>query len=731
MLSKKHQLITKSMLLSGLAVMSSAGISQAQQNDTANESQNSIVLDEIIVTAQRRQQTIQDVPASVSAISGLQLEQNQITDVLDLQYSIPNISIATNTGTANGARIFLRGVGEDESRASAEPAVGVYVDGIYVGRQVGALFDLVDLERVEVLRGPQGTLYGRNSNGGAIKLISRTPSTEKNEFDLGITAGSDSRFDTKLVGNLALSDSTAVRASFISKSRDGFHTLNPNGDFAALAGTEVGEIDTTAFRISLAHQLSDSWSANLIIDSTQDDSDPVPDSNNVDSDADGNLFTVEPTPGTVCSAATPSIFLGIGCFTDYRSEVESEGVSLKIDGAIGNYTFQSLTGYRALEDDLSTRISFPFTQQTDQDQFSQEYTISSNFEGPFNFVAGLFYFEEDIQLDSVFVFPFELGIETEAIAGFFQSNYEVSNSATLTTGIRFTDETKEINGLALSSGLSRIEERDFDNTTFNIALDNRFSESLLGYVSFSSGFKSGGWSPDCFSPTACFLPVDEEEIDSLEFGVRSDFFGGRLRLNASYFFNQYEGLQIGATVPGLGFTRFNVDEAEIDGLEVDATFRATENLTFTLNFGTLNADYTSLNLQQAGGLSNDGASESCGGVVSVECALDLELKNAPSYKGALGVAYSFPLSSGTLTAGLDLTFEDESFSLVANPVNSITDPGTLLDARLTYTPNDGGWRFALWGKNLGDEEFARVATGATFQYASDPLTWGVDIGYKF
>ena len=144
------------------------------------QGQNVLELEEIIVTSQRREESLQEVPIAVTALGAEEMALKQLANVLDLQYQVPNISLATNTGTASGARVFLRGVGEDESRVSADPAVAIYVDGIYVGRQVGALFDLVDLERIEVLRGPQGTLYGRNSNGGAIKLVSRAPQIDEN-----------------------------------------------------------------------------------------------------------------------------------------------------------------------------------------------------------------------------------------------------------------------------------------------------------------------------------------------------------------------------------------------------------------------------------------------------------------------------------------------------------------------------------------------------------------------
>lgn len=705
--------------------------SSAHSQESASPEPVQLSIEEIIVTAQRREESLQTSPLAVTAITSDDLEVKQVTNILDLQYASPNISIGTNTGTANAARIFIRGAGEDESRAVAEPAVGIYIDGIYIGRAVGSLFDLVDTEQIEVLRGPQGTLYGRNSNGGAIRVTSRSPSVEKNEFDIGVTAGNVGRFDARVSGNLAITERTAIRGSVISRSRDGFHTLNPNGDFAAEAGQNVGAIDTTAFRLSLLHNFSDNWSANLIVDRTQDDSDPIPDTLNLASDADNNLFTVEPAPGATCSAMTPSIFQGIGCVTDYSSEVESEGAAFKLTGSFDSYTFQSLTGYRSLEDDLSTRISFPYSQQTDQDQLSQEFTLSSNYDSAFNFVTGLFFFEENIQFDSVFVFPFSIGVETNAQAAFFQGTYDISDSMSLTAGLRYTDETKDLDARALVSGLSRVESRDFSNTTYTVSLDKEFSDNVFGYISYSTGFKSGGWSPDCFSPAACFLQVDEEELDTFEIGLRTLLFNERVRLNATYFANTYEGLQIGATVPGLGFTRFNVDESDISGFELEMTILASDRFSINAALGTLDAEYDSLTLQQAGGLTNNAASPGCNGVVSIECARNLELKNAPSYKGSIGFLYNHEVANGAISAALDFSFEDDSFNLVANPENSRVDVSTLINARLAYTPTESGWRLALWAKNLSDEEYARASTGTNLLYTAEPRTYGIDFGYSF
>ncbi|GGY38787.1 TonB-dependent receptor [Parvularcula lutaonensis] len=686
--------------------------------------------DVILVTAQRRVQDIQDVPAAVTNLSQDELEANQVADVTDLQYLIPNISIAAGTGTANSARIFLRGVGEDESRGAVDPAVGIYIDGIYIGRQVGSLFDLVDVERIEVLRGPQGTLYGRNTNGGAIKLVSVRPQME-NGGEVRTLIGNEGRVDLRATANLALGDNTAFRVTGFSRDRDGFWDFNPNGA-AAQFGGEFGELKTRAVRASLLHNFTEDWRLLLSADYTNDLSDPIPDSAAPPNDADGDVFTIEPLPGTTCAAGTPITFQPLGCFGGYDNNTESQGYSANLEGVFGNFDFVSLTGYREMEDDLATRIGFPYFQQTTQDQFSQEFTLSSNFDGPFNFVGGVYYFTEDVLLETTFIFPFSVDTSTESYAIFAQGFLDVGDNGTLTVGGRYTDEEKELDAANLAFNLTRMEDISFDDFSYTLKYDHDFTEDVMGYVSYSTGFKAGGWSPDCFGAAACFLPVEEETLDSFEIGVKTDLLDGMLRFNATYFNNDYENLQIGATVPGLGFTRFNVDETSIQGFEFEWNLDLSDSFSVFGNLGLLDAEYTSVTQSQAGGLTNSGAS--CpGGVVTIECALDLELKNAPEYKGLVGAQYETPFANGILTVRGDVSFEDDSWSLVANgPPHALTDPGALLNGRIHYEPMDGNWFVAVWGQNLTNEEYWRAASANSFTvYASPPITYGVELGVEF
>ncbi|MFN3314879.1 MAG: TonB-dependent receptor, partial [Hyphomonas sp.] len=354
-------------------LLSGASVFPAMAQETDASEADTRRLGAVTVTAQRVEENLQDVPVAVTALDASVLEDRQVGDLLDLQALVPNINMATNTGTANAARIFLRGVGEDESRGAVDQAVGIYVDGVYVGRSVGSLFDVVDLASIEVLRGPQGTLYGRNTIGGAIKLTSIRPQFE-NSGDLRATVGNNGRFDLRGTGNLQLADNTALRLTGLLRERDGFHDVIPNGGNAGEGRGGVGGTHIMALRGSLYTEFSPEWSLQITADQTIDRSDPIPDSVAPGFDADNDIFTIEPVPGTTCTAGSTAI----GCFTGYDQRARTAGISATLNGDIGGLDFTSITAYRELEDNLVTRIGSPFRQETDQNQFSQEFTLGSS-----------------------------------------------------------------------------------------------------------------------------------------------------------------------------------------------------------------------------------------------------------------------------------------------------------------------------------------------------------------
>lgn len=696
--------------------------------------------DRVTVTAQRVAQDLQDAPVAVTALDTELLEQRQVENVADLNFNVPNLTLSTGTGTANSARIFLRGIGEDESRGAVDPAIGIYVDGVYLGRTVGSLLDVVDLESVEVLRGPQGTLYGRSTNGGAIKLQSVDPQME-NSLKLGTTLGNEGRFDLRGTGNLQVGASTALRASVLYRERDDIFSVSPTGALADQART-VGQWDTFVFRLQGLHLFDNGWQVKLGYDQTQDDSDPIPASFPAPLDSDGDLFTVTPLPGVDCSPfAAPALagFAPTGCFSDFHSSIDSRGASLDISGPIEGHNFSSITAYREMEDDLRTQVTFPYFQSTDQNQFSQEFTLASERPGPLNYVFGLYYFQEDVDLNVNFILPFDINTDTESYAAFGQVFYEVSDRLNLTAGLRYTNEEKTFDSTSVALGIGRNEKSSFDNLSYTLIADYDLNDQMMVYGSLRSGFKSGGWSPDCFSPTSCFEPVEEETVQTFELGLRSRFANG-LTLNATGFFNNYENLQLsGTTEPGGTFTRFNADEVETYGLEIEASFQATDRLSFFASLGLLEGKYSSLTPAQAFAITSGGQSIACPDEAAadapnqaqVDCARNFELKNAPSYKGLVGATWSGELFGGLLTATGSVGFEDDSWTLVANsPATAQTDIGSIINARVTYEPFGRPWSIALWSKNLGDDQYYRAASANTV-YPADPRTFGVDINVQF
>ncbi|WFL76364.1 TonB-dependent receptor [Altererythrobacter arenosus] len=739
-------------LVSAIALATVPLSVRAQDDGDAESASEATQGNTIIVTAQRRAQELQDVPAAVTALTGAALENRQIADTNDLQNQIPNVVISTGTGTANSARIYFRGVGEDESRGAIDPAVGIYIDDVYLGRTVGSLVDLVDIAQVEVLRGPQGTLYGRNTNGGAIKITSVRPDLGDTSFTGEVGYGNYDRIQARGSLNLAAWDSGAIRISGLYRQRDGYFELNPNGAFANLAGTTIGDEEVFAVRGSLYGEMSDIWSFLAIVDYTKDKSDPVPSSIIADSDnptvitdADDDIFTVEPQPGVTCSALTPSTFVPLGCFSAFSSEVDSFGVSYQLKGDYDGFSITSTTAYRTLKDDLSTHITFPYFQETDQNQFSQEILVNTNF-GMVDLTAGAFYYSEDAELAFTFILPVTNDVETESFSLFGQAAISLTDALTLTGGLRWTDESRDFRGTSVVIPVVT-DSVSTDNITWTAKVDYKITPDVMVYATYSTGFKSPGFSSDCFSPAGCFLSVEEEELDSIEAGLRTQFMDGRATFNATYFYNDYTNLQISATTGGGVFTRSNAGEARIQGVELEFGFEPVPGLDIYGNASWLDAEYRNLSPLQAGTLTNSNINTgargpACTGITAVgpsaafndqvvECALGLELKNAPEWKGLLGFNYSFPVGAGEVFFGADGAYESDSFALVANPPGSLVEPGFRVDARAGWRSEDNRWKVTLWGKNLTDREYFRASTALNQVYAAPPLTFGVDVGFRF
>lgn len=328
-------------------------------------------------------------------------------------------------------------------------------------------------------------------------------------------------------------------------------------------------------------------------------------------------------------------------------------------------------------------------------------------------------------------------MKTESRSAFIQGNYELTDALNLTAGVRYTDEDRTVSAsnVSLESGdgcFSAYDKLGLNNFMYRFSVDYQLNDAAMIYTSYATGFKSGTASTDCFSTTACFRPVDEEKVVTIELGMRSEFLDDRLRLNLTYFMNDYRDLQIAASIPDLGFTRVNIDKTETQGIELETMFRVTDNLTLSFLAGWMDGEYVDVTEAQAAGLTSSGLS--CpGGVSTIKCAKSLGVKNSPEWNGTVSAHYAINLGHGDVDLNLDIAYEDDFHSLAGNaPEHTNLDMVTLINARAGYTVADGRWQVALWGKNLTDREYARASVAGSFsQFASPPRTWGIDANYRF
>ena len=282
----------------------------------------------------------------------------------------------------------------------------------------------------------------------------------------------------------------------------------------------------------------------------------------------------------------------------------------------------------------------------------------------------------------------------------------------------------------MAFGLSNADSIDLQNETYTMKLECQANEDIFIYLSTSTGYKTPDFSADCFSATSCFLPVTEEEVTSYEFGIRSDLMDDRLRLNATVFYSKYVQLQVGATVPRLGFNRFNLYAATVQGVEVEAIFRPADNLEIFGNICTNDGEYDGLTQLQADTITVSRAT--CpDGIATIACDEAKKMKNASDYQANIGFLWRVNQSGGEIAFGGDVAIEDESYSLVSNNPGSLINHDPIINARISYTPHEGNWNVSLWGKNLGDEEYWEATTSPDKAYATAPMTWGIDVRVDF
>jgi len=735
--------VSISMILAAAAARAQDSAPTAPPADT----QGMFVLQEVVVTAQRREERLQDVPVAVTAIDEQQLIARDISSVTDLGSLAPNLKASPTTSNNTGMQISIRGAMQQNPALYWDPTVGVYVDGVYVGKNLGSVFDVMDLQRVEVLRGPQGTLYGRNTLAGAVNLVTRPPS--------GVFGGDAS----VKIGNYNL---RTVKASLdlprlgIASISIGARTEQRDGTTQTTQGSAVKELDdrdSTSARLGVNLDFTDTFQAAYRFDYS-------------DTDQGVNHSYLSRANPAVLPFLQPWVTnerqkkVSVDGRTFERSEVQGHALTLTWDVNDTN-TLKSITAYRELEwDDLLDLDGSPLpvahtARQSEYDAFSQELQLVGVTDR-FNYVGGLYYFEDDGFTFNPQTFFFgnydsRYGFGTKAWAAYGQVDYKATDALTLTAGLRYTSEKRDterylaMNDNPLIPAGTRADKTFTDTTPVLIAA-YRFSDAVNAYAKYSEGFKSGGFNGEAnldenFTINEAVTPYQPEKLKSYELGLKTSFADGRATVNIAAFQNDTDDMQLSIfTAAGASSSIIrNAGKATTRGLEFEAMWVPSDALTLQASYGYLDAEYDEF--------IDEGINQ----------AHNRAVIHAPEH--SFNVLLDGRLAStawGDVRAVLDYSWTDDYYTYPYqlassgpnyNPKRAIAGDTVIksygvLNARLALSGFALGnlqGEVALWSRNLTDEEqiINYIDFGPDFfgsltpAYYLEPRTYGLEVSFRW
>ena len=701
------------------------------------------LIEEIMVTATKREASIYEVPIAVSAFRGEDLAKQGIVDIVDVGKFVPNLNITQfSAGHNSSANPFIRGIGLQDHLITTDPGVSVYVDGVYLGRQVGQNWNLSNLERVEVLRGPQGTLYGRNSIGGAINIITKTPGIDPGA-KVSVEIGTRGRLNGDFYGDMALSDELAVSVTGGYKNRDGI------GDFPNLpnAGVEVGEMTEVYARLAMRYEPSDDFSLVITADANDGEGGLRPYTTLID-ELGADCRATEPDP-TVCltvnGGPNGAVYDAGYRNSDLASDPYDNNTGQASQAIVTNEAWGiSVTADYAFSDSLATKViashrSSEYKSGLDDDGFNDDYLSfpetgdadQTSFEvqlnggmGDWDFVSGLYYFKEDggnIQDPTTFqTFPgfFILEQEVTSVAVFGNIGYNVSDDFRISGGLRVTNDEKDVVA-NVSTGFFGASE-DFDEVSWELAANYTLSGGLNVYGAIQNGYQSGQFParPYCLfggTVTGCLEASDNITAINYEIGIKGQPFE-RLQMSAALFFTQYDDLpyQVSET-SGAGFNTFNrIVEQESFGFEWESTMFLSDTFLFHATLGYIDVDVD----------EQDG----------VKPAAPL----TPELTFSISPEMRVPMNGGgEVVLRADYSYRDEMFG----EPNSLPGRFTRIDSRglinfdISYHSADESWSASLYGRNVTDEEYdnARLNTGdyVLVMLNNDASEFGVRLTSRF
>ena len=703
--------------------------SQAQTTRTEAASGD---IEVVVVTARKREESLQDVPIAVSTVSGEQMFETHITRATEIQNYVPNLTINGAFGVVN-PQIFIRGVGNNDFNDNAGATVGVYQDEVYLSAPAGKLVQTYDLESVQVLRGPQGTLFGRNNTAGAITFTSTRPNGEFEGY-VRATLGNFERMDFEGAMSFPLGESLSGRVALQRNSRAGYaDTLDANGEVRE----EIGDVEELAGRFLLRWQ-RDHLDVVLNLNFSDADNDRLP-GKSFGINPDGTDFGgfVNPDPGNIRQNSA-----------NYKEleKVETHGAILNASYEFADFTLSSITAHYAAERDVTLDVDkspnnlLHIIRAPESRQFSQELRITSNGNKALDWIGGLYYLREDLPVDTLFAFggprepffPQLYNSDTETYAAYAELIYSVSDRLSFTGGARYTVDQRYFD--IIVGGGAAIPFTQFENEWnewgWRGILDYKFTDSAMIYASVSRSFQGGGYNGGSFTLAEVGEGFDPEFLLAYEIGAKLSFASGRLTANVAAFYYDYtdpqvftlDGGQAGGASAGFVSTIVNADSATVKGFELEIVARPTDSLAINAGIGLLDTAYGELVLPGPNNTIISGKGN--------------DLIGAPEVDLSLGFTQTFAVSYGEFSVSGDYNYRARRyFDITQRDVMSGGGYG-LINGRFAFSaPN--GLQVGVWGKNLADEEYvtfkADLSTFGGFieNFYDVPRTYGVDFTYRF
>lgn len=744
-------------LMAGCAVPAMAQDATATQDEDA-AAEASGPVGEIIVTSERRATNLQETPLAVSAISGETLQAAGVAVINDLAATVPNLTSTTGPQGSSDANFFVRGVGQFDFIITNDPGVGLYVDGVYLGRTVGAMLDSGDVERVEVLRGPQGTLFGRNTLGGAISIVSRQPDPGRFSGSASALYGSRDRIELTGSINAPIGDDSALRVSGFFREQDGFARNAVTGDL-------FGATDRYGGRAQLRLGLTETLTIDLSADYSLDRSNPAP--SVARAIAPAPFFP----PAALGDVFDPDNFYRVFASNSPEARNETYGFSGTITLELGDATLKSITAYRELDsfstsDPDGTRFRlYDQDVTTTQNQFSQELQIAGDaVGGRLNYLLGAYYFAEDAEqvLDLCFApisspaaAPFAdcntwtqgNAQDTRSYAVFGQARYEFVDGFSVTLGGRYTWDEKDIvsnqffdfrpqavgPGAVFGFGLppALLGQRivlpividlpgsvSFEEFTPKLGVEYKVNEDAFVFASYSQGFRSGGFNGRLILPQASVPTYAPDTNDTYEFGFKTDWLDRRLRVNGTLFYSKYQDIQQTIADPQVQFRVANAGDAVLKGFELETVIVPVDGFRIDAAVGYTDSEFE--NVPAAVGPINGN-----------------RLPFSPEWTVSVAAQYDIETSAGTFTPRVDYRLQSEVFFTAFNLPLERQESYGLLNARLGWTDPAERFTVAVFAQNLTDEEYftfgqdALATQGVAYSYLGRPREFGVSAGVNF